>query len=327
MSPPQPYRPDPFDGVGYEVVEDPGYEVVDTPPPAKPKPVAPVANPAPAAKAPPARPITAARGAPNPAAADPGFVVMDEPEDGVKGRAIQDAETVEIPRSKAKTTRVRVIDRGEDDRDDHRDEDRPRKKKRRTGSAVGSPADDEAGNAVADWVGPIFLMILGLALGIAGTVGLARQPDAMMNPALAATGMVVWQLITVPLTIIGLIVIGSLFGIEYGTFVHTIRNLAAMGFLVNGMMAALDWAGLPFYMYQPLIFMVGLGLFMALFRLDVWEALVTMFGLNIMSFVFKIVAVMILFAMLAHAAKKGEFDDGPPEWDRQGQFGDPDNGP
>ena len=73
--------------------------------------------------------------------------------------------------------------------------------------------------------------------------------------------------------------------------------------------------------YQPIIFMVGLGLFMTLLRLDVGEALVTMFGLNILSALFQIAMFMLIIAILASEAKKGGgFDDDLNYQDSQGQF-------
>ena len=41
--------------------------------------------------------------------------------------------------------------------------------------------------------------------------------------------------------------IGMVFGIEYGTVLDAVRNLAALGFLISGMDAALDWIGVGFF--------------------------------------------------------------------------------
>lgn len=304
MSTPTSRPRDDSDDLGYEVVDDLGYEVVDAPPPARAIPVARIL---------PAKPIPAARVTP---AADPGFEVVGEPSKP-KAREVHDAETVEVPRAKAKTVRVRAIDDEEDDR--------PRKKKRRKGAVAAAPGEDKENSALAEWAGPVFLMVMGLALSVVGTWGMATGPDAAIAPAAAVALRVVGEFIAIPITIVALMVIGSVFGIEYGTFTQAVRSLAAMGFLVSGLMDVLDWAGLPFFVYQPIIFMIGLGLFMTLLRLDVWEALVTMFGLNLLSWVFQFVMLLVILAILSKGVDKGDFDDGPR--DRQGQMGDPDDDP
>jgi hypothetical protein len=313
---------DPND-LGYEVIDDPGYEVVDAPP--KP-PAAPPAKPIPAARILKAKPIPAAR-----PAADPGFEVVDEAAPvKPKARVIRDAETVEVPRPKAKTVRVRAVEGEEDDRDrrDRDDEDdRPRKKKRRKGAAVGAAREDKESSALAEWAPPLFMMVIGLVLTVVGTWGLAKGPDAAVAPVAAVVLRVVGELIAIPITIVALMVIGSVFGIEYGTFTHAVRSLAAMGFLVSGLMDVLDWAGLPFFVYQPVIFMIGLGLFMTLLRLDVWEAIVTMFGLNLLSWVFQFIMLIVIIAILSKGMDKDGFDDGPMPGGKQGQMDDDDFDP
>jgi hypothetical protein len=276
----------------------------------------------------PARPAPAARPVPKPAAADPGFEVVDEPakpKTRPKVRVIQDAETVEVPRSKAKTVRVRTVD-DEDDRDDRSDDedDRPRKnKKRRKEAAAGKPIDEETNNVIAEWVGPLFMMVLGLALTVISTWGMAKGPEAAVAPAAAVLIRVVGEVITIPITIVALMVIGSVFGIEYGTFTHAVRSLAAMGLLINGLMDILGWAGLAPFVYQPLIFAIGLGLFMTLLRLDVWEAIVTMFGLNVLTWLFHMMMIFIILMVLSKSGGKFDRDldrdDGPKSRDRQQQ--------
>jgi hypothetical protein len=329
MSLPQPSR-DPSDDLGYEVVDDPGYEVVDAPPPAPRKP--PPAKAIPTARILPARPLPAARVAPKPAA-DPGFEVVEEPTRSKKARLVHDAETDEAPRSKAKTVRVRAVDDEEDDDRDRRDrddeeDDRPRKKKKqRRKGAFAAKDEEKESSVVAEWAPPIFMMVIGLILTVVGTWGMAKGPDAAIAPMAAVALRVVGECIAIPITIVALMVIGSMFGIEYGTFTHAVRSLAAMGFLIGGLMDVLDWSGLPYFVYQPIIFMIGLGLFMTLLRLDVWEAIVTMFGLNLLSWVFQFIMLIVIIAILSKGMGKGDFDDGPMPGDNQGQMDDEDFDP
>lgn len=317
MSTPTRRPQDDADDLGYEVVDDPGYEVVDAPPPARLKP--PAAKAIPAARILPAKPIRAA---------DPGFEVIEEPTPS-KPKLVHDAETVEVPRAKAKTVRVRAIDEEEeDDRDRDDEDDRPHKKtkKRRRGMAA-APAEDKESSAVVEWAPPVFMMVIGLVLTVVGTWGMAKGPDAAIAPMAAVTLRVLGELIAIPITIVALMVIGSMFGIEYGTFTHAVRSLAAMGFLISGLMDVLDWSGLPFFVYQPIIFMIGLGLFMTLLRLDVWEALVTMFGLNLLSWLFQFLMLIVIIAMLSKGMGKDALDDGPKSKDKQGQVDDDDFDP
>lgn len=324
MSPSQPPH-DQSDDLGYEVVDDPGYEVVDGSPPKPP------AKAIPTARRLPPKPAPAARLVQRPAA-DPGFEVVEGPSAAKsKARVVRDAETVEAPRPKAKTVRVRAVEDDEDDRD-RRDrdgeDDRPqKKKKRRKGAAVGAPREDKEGSALAEWAPPVFMMVIGLILTVVGTWGLAKGPEAAVAPMAAVAIRVVGELIAIPITIVALMVIGSVFGIEYGTFTHAVRSLAAMGFLVSGLMDVFDWAGLPYFVYQPIIFAIGLGLFMTLLRLDVWEAIVTMFGLNLLSWVFQFVMLIVIVAVLSKGMHKDDLDDGPKFKDGQGQMGDEDFDP
>ncbi len=342
MSSPLPHRPDEPDP-GYEVVDDPGYEVVDAPPPKPAAPPAarriapaPPAQPVPAARVLPAQPVPAARLAPPPVkggAADPAFEVVDEPagpparpRSKPKVRLVEDAETVEVPRSKAKTVRVRAID-DEDDRYEDED-DRPRKMKRRKEAAAGKPVDEEANSVLTEWVGPIFMVVAGLVMTVVGTWGVAKGPEAAIAPMAAVVIRVVGEMISIPVTIIALMVIGSVFGIEYGTFFGAVRGLAAMGFLVGGLTDIFTWSKLPVFMYEPIIALIGLGLFMVLFRLDIWETLVTIFCLNVLSWVFSVVTFLIILAVLAKSGGKlDRDDDGLKPRDRQQQKADPNDQP
>ncbi|HVK18225.1 MAG TPA: hypothetical protein VM533_14880 [Fimbriiglobus sp.] len=316
MSPAQPS--DPSDDLGYEVVDDPGYEVVDAPP-VRP-PAAPPARPIPAARILPAKPLPAAKLAPRPAA-DPGFeVVEDATPSRPKARQVHDAETVEVPRAKAKTVRVRAIEEEEE-------EDRPRKKRKKPRHGAVAPREEKESSAVAEWAPPVFMMVIGVILTVVGTYGHAKGADAAIAPVAAVAIRVVGEMIAIPITIVALMVIGSVFGIEYGTFTHAVRSLAAMGFLISGLMDVFGWVGLPFFVYQPIVFMIGLGLFMTLLRLDVWEAIVTMFGLNVLSWVFQFIMLIVIVAMLSSGVDPDDFGGGSKSKDSQGQVDDEDLDP
>lgn len=316
------------DDQGYEVVDDPGYEVVEKPaPPRKPAPPPAVKSPAklPVAKLLPAAPVKKPTPPPPPdEEEDAGFEVVaaEPPKPRSKKAAIvdDDEDEPEPPRSRSKRSRV------EDDDDD---DSTPRKKRRRVGKDGKKykldryMVDEKPPTMMEQWGAPLFMMVAGLLMTIVGTIGLARQPDALMNPFLAVIGAVIFQFISIPLTIVALMGIGMVFGIEYGTLGNAVRSLAGMNFLINGLLTVFDWSGLPFYVYEPIIMIVGIGLFMSLFKLDINETMVTMFAMNILSFLFKILLFIILIAVLVTASKrsgKDSFDDYDPP--TQGQVDD-----
>jgi hypothetical protein len=352
----------PDDDLGYEVVEnpaDPGYEVVENPPPPKPKsaaklPTAKLLPPLPPAKSNPPRPapkVTVKAVAEE----DPGFeVVSTGPPTKPKSKAAivvdDDEDVLPVPK---KSKRAVADDEDEDDlprkkkpkarpvaEDDDGDDDRPRKKKGKKGGKGGKPAkgiDEETNSVLMEWAPPLFMILVGLILTCVGMYGIAKNPQYGMAPGLAIVFRIGIECVTIPITIVALIFIGSLFGIEYGSITSAIRNLAAMGFLSGGLVDIFEYAGLPDYAYHPIIFLLGVGLFMSLFGLDVFETMVTMFMLGVMNWLFGMVTFFILLAMLMSAEKKRERemmddpDDRPSlkQKDRPGgknRFADPDDG-
>ncbi len=315
----------PDDDPGYEVVEnpaDPGYEVVENPPPAKPPsapklPTARLLPPLPPSKSHPPRP--ASKAVAKPADEDPGFevvesgppakpkskatIVVDEDEEDVlpvpkktKKAIVADDDEEEPPRKKTKKAVVA----------DDEDDDEPRKKKKKKGKKGAGGIDDETNNVLMEWATPVFLMIAGLAMTCIGTYGIAKNPDYGISPGLAVMVAVIGEFISIPITIAALILIGSLFGIEYGSIFSAIRNLAAMGFLTGGLVDVFDWGGVPDFAYMPIIGLINFGLFMVLFGLDIFETLVTVFMLNVLSWLMSIAMLFILLALLMSAEKKKE---------------------
>lgn len=349
------------DDPGYEVVEnpaDPGYEVVENPPPPKAKsaaklPTAKLLPPLPPAKSNPPRPAPKATVKPV-VEEEPGFevvttgppakpkskaaIVVDDDEEDVlpetkqSKRVVDDTEEDERPRKKSRRP-VAEVDEDEDD------DDRPSKKRGKKGKKGAKGIDDETNNKLMEWAAPVFLMVAGLAMTCLGTYGIAKHPDYGISPGLAVMIAVIGEFISIPITIVALIFIGSLFGIEYGSIFSAIRNLAAMGFLTGGLVDVFEWGGLPDMIYMPIIFLINVGLFMTLFGLDVFETMVTVFMLNVLSWLMSIAMLFILVALLMSAEKKRERmgndpDDGPSlkqkdRNDRPGgknRFNDPDDG-
>lgn len=116
--------------------------------------------------------------------------------------------------------------------------------------------------------------------------------------------------VTVPLTVVGLMVIGMGLGIEYGRLGPAVLKIAAITCVATGIMYLGAWLKLPGMIVFPVSCFVTFGLFMTQFDLDTWETNVSVGALNAMSFGAKVALVMFFLA----ATPKGDQakdSDGP----------------
>jgi len=104
-------------------------------------------------------------------------------------------------------------------------------------------------------------------------------------------------LVTIPLTIVGLMVVGVVCGINYGRFGPAVVKIAAITFITNGVYFIGDWFKVPLFIVGPIAGSVSFGLFKALFALDNQETGTSMGALNVMSFVMKVVILLLLLPM------------------------------
>lgn len=251
----------PPDDSGYEVVEGPGYEVID-PPPAKPAP----------------KSLPVARRLPDPAPAG-----GSRPKSRPGGPA-------------GPTPKVAVLT------DD--DEPRPKRKRKKAGKETVS---QDTNDAIMAWIGPAFLLAVGLVLTGLGSAGVARQQQVDQLPVVV--GAMVGELVSIPLIIGVLVVVGSVFGIEYGSLGGAVLNLLGIGFFVGGAIWACEWGKVADFVYNPVLAIVTVGLFMTFFKLDMWETMVTVFCLNLLSFAVNFVLTLILFAAADKALRQQERDE------------------
>ncbi|MBX3398403.1 MAG: hypothetical protein KF873_06660 [Gemmataceae bacterium] len=255
--------------------------------------------------------------------AEEGFeVVDDEPPRKSKRRPIEDDEDDDRPRSKSKRRPI------EDDEDD----DRPRKKKSRLTKKDRArlrqeelDARDEAqANAMMEWGTPIFLTFLGAVLMIASGVILANRSDGLINPALLLGVAFGFTLVTIPVIIVALMVIGGVCGIEYGTLTNAVRSLIAISMISWGIFffTRLFFIG---WMLGPLIsFIVTFGLFMVFFNLDSQEAMTTLGALNLLMWLAdKLFWLVIIIAVTRGGNRDRDFDrdEGPRIGNKANQFG------
>lgn len=261
--------------------DDPGYEVVEDAPPRRARVVK-------------ADPVD-----------DPGFeVVEDEP-----------------PPVKKKRPVVAVDEDDDDDRPvnrSRRDEDDeepavPRKKKRKRPRFED---DDVKPSTVAWWIVPCFLIGLGIAFSIAGAVGIsskAKVPSEAIGVGVILGVTLVQFVVSIPISIIALVIGGKLFGIEYGSPLMAIVNIAAIGSMMMGLDWLLTWIGLWHSAIFAITVIVAISLFMTLFQLDTWEVIVSIICIKAVTFLSYIaVFVLVLAAVMRGGGDGGSnFDDDP----------------
>ncbi len=247
----------------------------------------------------------------------------DEPPRKSKRRPIEEDDEDDRPRSKSKSRR---------DSDDDDDEDRPKKKKSRLTKKDRArmrqediDARDEAQtNAMMEWGAPIFLTFLGAVLMIASGVILANRSDGLINPALLLGVAFVFTLVTIPVVIVALMVIGGVCGIEYGTLTNAFRSLIAISMISWGIFffTRLFFIG---WMLGPLIsFIVTFGLFMVFFNLDSQEAMTTLGALNLLMWLADKLFWLVIFIALTRGGNRDrdfDRDDGPRIGNKANQFG------
>jgi len=151
-------------------------------------------------------------------------------------------------------------------------------------------------------------MVFGLIMMLVAGFRMGRGPS--VEGGVSATTMLgitfVFALVKIPLTIVGLMLVGMLIGIEYGTPLNAVRSLAAISLFTDG----IAWLGSSFGLWgmlfsYPLAYGAGLALFMILFRLDTWETWISMVGLAVLSFLLKFI---VLFLVAVHASKHYQED-------------------
>jgi hypothetical protein len=120
-------------------------------------------------------------------------------------------------------------------------------------------------------------------------------------------------LVTIPLTIVALMVVGMVCGINYGRFGPAVVKIAAITFITNGIYFIGEWFKLPLFLVGPVAGSVSFGLFKALFDLDNQETGTSMGALNVMSFVMKVGILFVLAVVLARkegrSTDPGAYDD------------------
>jgi hypothetical protein len=166
--------------------------------------------------------------------------------------------------------------------------DRPRRRKRRrhTGGAEDEPggeaAVEEPGERILRreevqsppnwWVVPAGLFAAGFVLSLIPVGVLVAKSGASAGAGMFA--LIVVGLVVQIVTVTGLLmVVGQVFGIDYGPAVEAVVKLAAVVAVVDGSTALILFTCSPFGLVLAVV--VGAGVFQYLFRLSVHEMLLT----------------------------------------------------
>lgn len=327
--------------------DDPGYEVVDEPPP-RPKNPAGLAIPAkPAAKVPVKSKVVTE---------DPGFEVVDSPPQKKQPKvSVAADDTVEEPRAKAGTKRSRLLDdadgalREAGERVDERDlsqfnDLKPGKKKLSAADRKRIRAEkrrlerEEREKSAEEWLFPSVIFGIGILLSLAAAALVAYQNTfAGIAVVVLLIVTVIESVILIPVAVGALMLVGKVCGIEYGTLTHTVRSLASIIAIDIG----IYWLGAALSTYAmcvawPIALVLGFvttyGLFMKYFDVDAMEARISIGAINFVTFFGTIagwilagllVAVLVSSARPAGDADPDEFDSDPPVEMQQQKWKEP----
>jgi hypothetical protein len=178
-----------------------------------------------------------------------------------------------------------------------------RKKKRRKRDRVvyaPDPDDERAKeNEKREWLITGTLFVVGFAMLLIGTVGLAAKKDfAEVGTAALVVSSLVSVAIAIPVTLVALIVGGSILGIEYGSPVSAVRNIAGIFLFLDGLNMIFAWAGMPAIGWIVSL-VVGFSLLMNRFDLDIWELWATVFAMRVVGFAAHVVTLLVLSGIVA----------------------------
>jgi hypothetical protein len=237
------------------------------------------------------------------AKAKPAFEVVED----CGFEVVEEAPKKPAPK-RAQPVETEVIDQTE--RDLERSKPKKKKKRRINPSELVDPDQEARDRALRDyeWIFPAVLLGIGVILTFVGAFG-ASKMGALYTLGVMCLGLV----ISIPLTIAALMVIGIAAGIEYGRVGPAILKLAAITFVVNGIMFIGDWMHLPRFIVFPISCMITFGLFMTQFDLDTWETNASVGALNVLSFIANIIIIGFLIVAASSSSSSGGGNDDDPD--------------
>ncbi|HVK18224.1 MAG TPA: hypothetical protein VM533_14875 [Fimbriiglobus sp.] len=201
---------------------------------------------------------------------------------------------------------------------DEEPEDRPRRRRRRRGEEGEDEPEPEGAEEPGDrilrreevaapptwWVVPAGLFAIGFALSLAPAVVLAAKSG--VSAGAGALALVVAALIVQVVAVTGLlVVVGQLFGIDYGPAVAAVVKLAAVVAVVDGLTAVIYLTCTPLGLL--LAALVGAGVFQYLFRLSAHEMMLSVVPMIAAAWVLN----AAVFTVMLHEEQKKKQKDNP----------------
>ncbi len=171
----------------------------------------------------------------------------------------------------------------------------PRKKRRRKKRPSRHSVESSDRRAESDsesWALPLLLLGAGVVMCLIASVGIMGKAHAFR----AIGFMLLYLIVMIPLAIGVLMIVGTYVGIDYGEFKRALLSLSAIAFFNNGIIWVLELGRVPVYGSLFICGLVCLGLFMTLFRLDMWEANISIVAINILEFSARFVFIMALIS-------------------------------
>lgn len=193
------------------------------------------------------------------------------------------------------------------------DPEQPRKKRKKRPSAEGvGEVKPEHKDRILDredtpdpvpwWAVPAALFVIGALFLMGPMIYLAISEKNAAITFYAMIGFGIGIAIEVVALTVLMVLVGGAFGIDYGSPIQAIVKLAALVTIVNGQTLLVAILCFPFA-YFIAILLAGIlagatayGLFMFLFRLSVSEALITVFGIVVASWLLNFAGMAILGA-------------------------------
>jgi hypothetical protein len=169
-----------------------------------------------------------------------------------------------------------------------------------------------------EWLFPSIVFGIGILLSLAAAVIIGAQSPVVGIAVLVMLVItLVESVLMIPLAVGALMVVGKLCGIEYGTLTHTVRSLAAIiafdvgVYWFGASLFPLTWISWPIALVVG--FIATYGLFMKFFDVDVMEARISIGAINFVTGVGTFLGWMLALAILVSfvASSRPASDTGP----------------
>lgn len=145
---------------------------------------------------------------------------------------------------------------------------------------------------------PLALIALGMGFTLIGVIACSRRGfDGQVSAMLLLVATLVYTIIVIPVCIVSLMVIGQIHGIDYGSLSEGVRSLTAITMLVNGIHWLSEVHAVMWYLAPLAALTVTCVLLLVFFRLDLSETKVSLWTLNSVLYLTKLLFIMSILAV------------------------------